>query len=349
MEEFSTPANNGLAVDPTGMIDSTTGLMKHLAMLTRNGDAGYWGPGTYLTSSELIATDGPITLMGAGPQRTIVKTVSSAFNGLRINTGGGLQPTGRLFGIGVLGPVPRPSTKNAGIVLDNSPLFVLDHCQASNFDIGFDFINNCFNACGYNLSVPRFGTCNVGVYLRRGVQSGSDIKFYNSLLFPWLHAICVEGQGGGFSFFGGQVSALNTALADQNGVLMLGWDYINKTEFDGVGLLLLQQIEWEGWVGCHAIRQYGEAQATFRDCAFTATQRSRQALAVYMGTNLKNSIIKWDGCAVSGLYADPHLATMSGNWPGNPRPLRQTDWYVPPAGYAVSGIAKGNPLTDITA
>lgn len=315
-------------------------------MLIRNGDIGYWGPGNFKTSAELAASGGPLWLTGAGPQRTVIRPTTSTFNALRINTGDSLQPSGKLSGIGVCGPAARPVTKTAGILLDNSTLFVIDSCQVSNCDIGFDFINNCYNSGGFNLSVPRFGTCNVGIYLRRGSQSGSDMKFFNCFLFPWLHAVCAEGRGGGFTFFGGQASALNPSEADENGVIMLGWDYINRRELDGLGQFAMIGFEFEGWMGCHAIRIYGETQAAFRDTAFTATatKPSFEALDLLKGTDLKNSVIKFDGCGVSGPFRNRQLGIISGEYG---TPLRETDWYVAPAGFTLDARPGGATLKSI--
>lgn len=347
----STPENNGLTVDRNGSVDSTTALNTWIQNLVTNGDRGEAGPAVFKTSGPLVASGGPsLRLSGNGPLATVIKPTASTFPGIHVNLTNGMDPTGWINGIGVSGPSANPVTGQAGFLIDGTKLFQLSNCDVHNEDIAFDWINNCFNSGGYNLSASRFFSCNVALYIRDGDQSGSDMNFYNCNFSPKIFAYCIKGGGGGYGFFGGQCGNGNPTSVDANGVIQIGWDYINGVEADGVGSVLFSRIGLEGWHGCHGVRVYGETNAKFDTCAFNATVATagQQALDVFKGTDLKNSLITFADCNVGGIYSNAKLGTAAGQFPGNTAPLRQTNWYVPSAGGTANGVTFGNsPTFDI--
>lgn len=348
--EASTPENNGLTVDRTGTNDSTSALNTWLGRLVANGDWGELGAGTFKTSAALVTGSGnSLRLGGNGTQSTIIAPTGSTYPAIHVNLGNNLQPSGWIKGIGVVGPSPNPTGQQAGFLIDNTPLFVLDTLDVHNCDIGYDAINNCFNLVGYNLNTSRFQSCNVGISLRAGSQSGSDIKFYNTILTAAIFAVCIAGGGGGYAFYGGQWSAVAASPDDANGVIQIGWNYFNNTSLTGVDNTLFSGISLEGYRGCHGIRAYGETQAKFDTMSFNGSASSGvEAIDIFKGTALNNSIITFDSCNVVGTFTAAKLGSIAGNFGGNPTPLRQTNWYVPPSSYTANGVGGANPLTDIT-
>jgi hypothetical protein len=347
----STPENNNLVVDRTGATDSTATLNTWLQSLVTNGDNGELGRGLFKTSGALVASGGnSLRLTGNGPQSTVIMTTGSSYPGVHINLTGSFNPSGWIKGMSVIGPSPNPTGKQAGFLIDSTPLFKLDSLDVQNCDIGYDWNNDCFNAVGYNLNCSRFDSCNVGIHLRTGSATGSDMAFFNCQLYPKLFAICIAGGGGGYRFYGGELSAGNTVSVDANGVIQIGWDYINGVPFTGVDTTLFSGLSFEGWQGCHAIRVYGETQAKFDSLSFNASQASPglQALDILKATGMLNSILVFDSCVVDGVYSNAQLGTISGSYAAGSTNIRQTNWYVPSSGYTVGGVGKGNPLTDIT-
>lgn len=346
----STPENNGLSVDRSGVYDCTTALNVWLQALVRNGDVGELGAGSFRTSSTLVAAGGKsLRLSGNGAQSSMIMPTGNTYPAFEVNlTGNQFVPSGILSGIGIIGPSPRPVNGQAGILLNQTSLFKLEDIDVQNEDIGFDFINDCYDSSGWNLSVSRFGTCNVGINIRAGAQSGSDLKFFNTNLSPWLHAVSIAGLGGGYSFFGGQWGANNSISSDANGIAMLCWDYVSQEVVGSVVNLLVEGVGLEGWQGCHAIRSYDEVQARFSSMSFNASQSTPglQALDIFKGTAMKNSIVAFESCNATGVFSNAQLGSVEGQWAS---PLRQSNWYVPPSGYTANGVGKGNPLTDITA
>jgi hypothetical protein len=344
----STPENDGFIVDRTGTEDATSVLNSWIRRLVANGDKGEMGHGMFRTSGPLIATGGAsLRLSGNGPLATQIRTAGSDYPAVHIKLTTGIEPSGWIEGIGVAGPNPNPTTGNAGFLVDATTLFELRNLDVHNCDIAYDWVNNCFNGSGYNLSASRFFSCNVGIYLRRGFQSGSDMNFYNSNITALLHSYCIEGGGGGFAFFGGQCGTGNSTSVDTNGVIQLGWDYINQVEHDGLVSVLFSRVGLEGWHGCHGIRAYGENNVKFDSCSFNASAATagQIALDIFKGTNLKNSVISFESCNVTGHYKNHKLASAEGQFA---MPLRQTNWYVAPNGYTANGVRGGNPLADIT-
>lgn len=366
----STPENSGQIIDRTGTTDATTALNAWFTSLVANGDEGYLGPGSFKTSAELVITGGSgkgIRLRGAGPQNTVIKPTANTFNGLRVNLTDALVPKGSISDLSIASAASLPAAgspnNKAAFMCDATTLMKLDNLSASGFDVGYDFINNCYNTHGYSLHVPRFATCNVGINLREGSQSGSDMHFHSSYLFPALHAVCIKGNGGGFHFFGGQMSTTSTATGNTNrGVLQLGWDYVNQVNGGSLSACSFSGIGIEGFLKNWTVNSV----QPLLGCEFLGfnllanDNTANKALGIWQATNLGNSSVKWDNCSVGqSFFANAAVASLAGNSDGfaldegpwcsvsgtTLNGSSQGDQWLTSLGYIAQGSAPGGSFT----
>ena len=315
------PEHNGVPIDNTGKVDVTDALNAWLAKGIANGDPLFLPAGTYRTRDELVASgrDGDgIFLFGAGPQRSLIKPDGNHHAALRVQIPG-VRLKGRVQGIGARcdAPLPDAPTGAAGFVVDGTPLLVLADLEAVGFDIGFDLINNCYNSAAYNLSTPRFDSVNCGLNLREGVQSGSDLNFYNATLRGRRHALCIAGRGGGYHFYGGHWSANASGLpnGDGFGCIQLGYDYVTQQELGGVGSLLFSGIGIEGPKNCWMVRSFGKVVAHFNQFSFLASADRNLCLGIMKLTAAENGTITFQGCNIgSGRYANETIFSVEGHF-----------------------------------
>jgi hypothetical protein len=349
----STPENNGLAIDRSGGVDATTNLNTWLQSLVTNGDYGELGSGTFKTSATLnIAGGSSIRLEGNGPQSTVIKPTGNTYPTVELNlTVGSLNKSGWIKGIGVVGPSANPGTRQAGFLWNATTLAEGWDLDVINMDMAYDWINNCYNFNGYGLSCSRFGSCNVGINLRAGAQSGSDFNFYGSYLFPAWSAVCIAGNGGGYGFFGGQFGLTGTG-SSTIGVITIGYDWVSNAQIAGMVNAEFNRIGIEGFNSAWAITGWGENQAKFRGMSFNnptvGAGASVGILNGAAGTAMNNAQYIFDGCAAVGAFSGAHLGVTASTFLS--QPVRQTNWYVPPAGLTANSVAVGpgpNGVFDI--
>ena len=90
-----------------GVADDTTPINAAItACISAGGGTVTFPAGTYKTSSALTVNTSPasITLMGTGPQSSIIKQTSTTANGITISSGSGEVDNPQIFGLQVLGP-----------------------------------------------------------------------------------------------------------------------------------------------------------------------------------------------------------------------------------------------------
>jgi hypothetical protein len=350
----STPENNGLAVDRNGQTDATGALQAHMAMLAVHGDFGYWGPGQFRTSGELVYPSGIANLHGAGRASTIILPTSTTFNGLRVAAGtmsaaaAGIGSAGVVEGFTVRGPDPKPTPNGrAAIVFDGSPLLTARDLQAECYDIGFDWINNCFNMTHYGLRTTRnVGTVNCGLNIRTGAESGSDFNFYDTQINALSNAVCIAGHGGGYRFYGCSCGTSGVDTSGDDGVFRLGWDYDSDRELSGLGTILISGLHMEGWRRRWAFRIHGSVGGfTVEASGFnpSVTEHGQEALGLVKHTDMRNSTHAWIGNTVgTGSFANSSVAEFSGAW--DSATLFETAWASQHC--AVGGAKKGEQWLD---
>lgn len=316
-----TPESSGITIDRTGTVDATSALNAFFQSMITHGDEGYLGAGIFKTSGELAIVGTSTTfggLRGAG-SATIIKPAAGNYHGLRINIDGALNRKSPVSGITIIGQASSlPTNGKAGFILDATTLMPVYDVEVSGFDIGFDLINNCYNSSFYNPSVPRFDGCNCGLNLRSGLQSGSDISIYNSMLFGHNMAVNIEGGGGGFHFFGGEWSARNVSptISDDLGVLTMGKVYVadgSGSVTNGPYQVQLNGISMEGWQDIWAIRTWREFELTLSGCTFQATAATHVARGFIKMNDPQNFRLRAMGCRLGqGTYlVDPTSMVQS--------------------------------------
>jgi hypothetical protein len=296
-------------VDATGVSDSTAGLQAWINILTSTGAIGFLPAGTYKITDTLVASGNSIVLQGAGALTTKIVQATSGKTGFRVNiTGDGLAtPCGYISDISVIGPAANPTDFKSGFLLDTCRGFDLVRCYVSNFDIGYDFINNCFNSAFYSCSTHRFGSCNIGMNLRgiegAAFQAGNDISIFNPKFFGKLGAVVIGPNSGGYHFFGGQFGSTGlTANRDDLGNIMLGvvYDTVLQT---GTGSLTtgsctvdFNGLSIEGVTRTWFIQCYDEITAGFNNMGYTpSVTGANAALGLIKCTNAKQTQLVFQG------------------------------------------------------
>lgn len=255
--------------------------------------------------------------------KTRVVSTSISFNCWRVNEGTYgdgtyIVASGRCEDISFEGPsaLTYPSAATtAAHVMDNSTMFVNRGLSATNYPIGFDLINNNYNTTYYDTVVPRFKACELGINLRTGSQSGSDIHFFNSQIFAWQTSVAVSGGGGSYSFTGFQFGNNNSTTSDGTGVIMLGWDWVTQTATGTVGNTAFQNGGVEGPKYNWMIRATERVYATFRNVSFLAVDSTASKMLGFLKmTSASTSQIHFDGCGhgSASYYANDPFMVISG-------------------------------------
>lgn len=226
-----------------GVADDTTAINACFAAAIVLNKTAYIPAGTYKTTAELRWNNQFPRIVGDGMGLSILMPTTTAFHVLHVGTGSEFVPGGGfILNIGIIGPSLAPTkTNKAGIQLDAVHGCQLQNISVDGCDIGFDFINNCYDSYGINL-VTYFGYCNVGLNLRSGFQSGSDLSFYECWFTGAVAGIHIAGGGGGFQFFGCSPSSGQTRSTLSNAPVVLCKDYVAGTIADG---------STAGFHGCH--------------------------------------------------------------------------------------------------
>ena len=153
--------------------------------------------------------------------------------------------------------------------------------------------------------------------MREGVQSGSDLHFYNTSFGGRCHAVAIAGRGGGYHFFGGQWGANDAGRprGDGFGVIQLGYDYASQSELGGLGPILFSGLAIEGPKNCWMIRSFDEVVATFNQFSFLASARSAQCLGLLKMTSAQNSVLTFSGCNIGrSFFARDKVVEIEGDW-----------------------------------
>lgn len=319
-----------VGADPNGTADSTAALQ---TWATRgSGTSGvptYLPPGNYKTLDTIVFSGLGLICQGSGATRSKINLQTAGIPGIRLNIGDSVgTPCGYLADLGVIGPAANPTDFKAGILWDSTKGFNTVRTDVGNFDIGYDFINNCFNSSLYNPSCHRFASCNVGIYLRGfdgAFQAGNDISIYDPILSNKLGAVVV-GPGGGYHFFGGQFGTSGLAAnRDDLAAIMLGvvYDTVLQT---GIGSLTtggctadFTGLSIEGVNRAWFIQMYDEITAGFYNIGFTpSVAGANAALGILKMQNAKNSQIDFGGCLSiqAGGVLQTAVASFSGGGTG---------------------------------
>jgi hypothetical protein len=302
--------------DPTGATDSYAAIQAAITAAIAQNRELLIPAGTYIVSAGLTAPSNAFRMRGAGANVTSITASTSGYNTLTIGTGTGVvEPSGYVRDIHLLG---NSRTSNSGISalqLDGVRQYEVDSVTADTDDIGFDLINNCYGSQFTNIRGGFGGTLNVGVNLRTGAQSGSDISFYNPWVIGQIAGVEMSGGGGGYHFWGGQLGAgEGTAMAtDTSGTVILGKDYLTGTtgEFSAD----FHGTSFEGTDYVWAFRGFDQGSLVTNGIYLNPASSSAPAIGVYKNTNDKNSAINFRGTVISGFWSNASLIVRSGGSP----------------------------------
>ena len=236
--------------------------------------------GNYKITAGLTAPARNFMMYGVGGTLTKIIPDTYTFDVLTIGTAAGSVPigsSGYLKDIFIEGKTTYYKTGYwTGVKLVSTRQYNVENVTVHKMPIGFDLISNCYGTVFNNCRAMLGG---LGLNLRTGGESGSDLNFYNC----WLHgtdaAVHFSPDGGGYHFFGGQFAGGVNQTVDQDllGAVVVGKDYITGA----VGTtpnIIFDGIDFENTKYMHAIRGFGQTTMTIRNCSFLQTDSSTQGL-----------------------------------------------------------------------
>jgi Pectate lyase superfamily protein len=305
-----------VGADPTGVADSRVAIQAAITSAIAQKKAVYIPQGNYIVScpgSSAPALTFPshtVMIHGAGATEngypsTVITITGGPCTNMQVGPGGSISsqdPAGWVQDLRFIGTaVPGSPTGFSCLQLNGIPALEVDRVSCDYQDIGFDAINNNYGAVFNSIRGGAGGTLNVGVYMRTGPQSGSDITFIS----PWVSGItcgmCMSGGGGGYHVFGGQLGARNTSPNDAAGSVILGWDYL--TAATGSTSADFHGTSFEGTDYAWAFRAFDADYVETYNIAMNPSDGSHPALGVYKNTNFKNGHIDFHDSAISGHWA----------------------------------------------
>jgi hypothetical protein len=282
----------------------------------------YLPPGTYKTTAGLVAATTNFGIFGAGPRLSAIVPDSSAYDALTIGPaegGSGSTPGGfaRDFSIeggnaDQAGSGVEPDTGKAAFKLRAMRLFEVRNVVINGaHDVGFDLVNNCFGTEFHNCS-SAFDSCRVGLNLRTGSQSGSDIYLFNSWLRGEVAAVHMAGDAGGFRFFGGQLSSSHSATEDDDdrGTVIAGKDYLTGATGE-TATCLFSGVSFEGSQFCWQFRAFEQVSMSLQGCGSHGGQGEEKTIGVFKGTEFGNGRLELNGLGLAGEFSGPAAGLLT--------------------------------------
>lgn len=275
---------------------------------------------TTKTYSELIGYGGP-TL-----------DFTNAGDGLTIGPGSGgsgIEPSGYVQGIkiqGSGGTSPQTAQGGAtGLTLDGMRQHRVVDVYVEGYDIAFDFINNCYGSTMENCRAL-FGRNNVGLNLRTGPQSGSDLTFTNCWLMGRIAAVYVAGDGIGYEFQSGQYACGHDDAAAAEGVFVINKDYLTNSTSGKVPGIHFRAVVFEGWYSAPAFLTHGQVQASVVGCRFLGTRLTDLATRILEQIDPTHSSWSFLGNYIRGEFSAADLLNITGTQ-GSRNEIFEAGWY----------------------
>lgn len=236
--------------------------------------------GTYNMSSGLNHPANTFRIRGCGPFSTIFNFADHAAPGLSCGDASGTGYGSKVSDIQLAGPTAHPTSDgNPALQVNGAPFTTLHNIIVSNFDIGYDWIANCYGGRGDMLQA-QYGLCNVACNLRVGSQSGSDFVFTDCWFAGLVAGVYCAG-GTGYHFYGGQLSSGSTVGggASPLACVVLGKDYLTGT-VTGVGTVNFDGCDIEGFLA-YGFQSYNACgPIVVRGCTFLATAGTPYATGI---------------------------------------------------------------------
>lgn len=263
----------------------------------------YIPPGNWHSSQGLVANAECVKLRG-DPRATVINFTGTGFNGITVGDGAGDQamPTGYTFGFRLVGP-GKSNAGFAGLQINGLTQYEVDSVTSDGWDIGFDAVNNNYGSQWTNIRACFNNPCNVGLNLRTGSQSGSDLAFNNDWIAGNICGVSVSPGGGGYHFYGGQIGTANTtSYNDNSGSVCIGKDYLTGSTSGGAAEADFYGTSFEdtnyGWV----FRGFEQASIEAHYTSMNPSNCSVPGIGVYKNTNFQVGKLALYDTALSGCY-----------------------------------------------
>lgn len=221
-----------------------------------------------------------------------------------------IRSGGHVRDLSITGPTRAPTDKSVGLTISKCVQLITERVNINNVDIGLAWVNNCFGSVARDLSIGFGGKVNVGIDLREGWQSGSDLSIYD----PWVHGriagIHVSGGGGGYHVYGGQVTGgqSTTAPNPNGGAVVIGRDYLTgrtgETSIDFTG------TSFEGTNYVSLVRIHDQARVNLDGVNFAPQERSQPAIHALHLSNFKNGAVRIRGHNIGGAFSAAQLVRV---------------------------------------
>jgi hypothetical protein len=274
-------------------------------------------PGDYKTSATLVWAANWAAIRGISAVTTSITASGPGYNTFVVGNGSPFAggASGYIEGLHLLGN-SRPATPTgiSCLQLNGMYEFKVESMIVDTNDIGFDMINNCFGSQYTNIRGGFGGTVNVGLYLRTGTQSGSDITINNAWLVGVFAGVCVAGSGGGYHVNGGQIAAGEGTSApnDLAGAFVLGYDYL--TAVTGSCSVDIRSTSFEGTNNAWVFRSCDQTYLVADAIGMNPTSQTSLAIGVYKGTNAKNAAFSFRDVTISGFWSNPQLIVADNSY-----------------------------------
>lgn len=318
-----------VGADPTGVADSTTALTNWLATAKSQNAIAYLPPGTYKSASGLAYNAKGARIMGAGLNVSIINFTDNTNHLLRVGGGteGNAGKGGFVRDISLIGPTARP-TKNgmAGLCVDGMNYAGIERVEVQNADKAFEFIHNNYGTYGLAL-VAKYSTCNVGINLPTGSQSGSDLPFYDCWVSGQVRGVSMSGGGSGYSFTGGQFGCGYVADGTADAIWTMGSDY-DSGATAGLSAVAIRSVDMENWNDGYAIHTYAQVNFSFDTAEFLATAATagHYAAGILNMEGASASQVRFVNCTAKGTFTNAALAAVAGK--SSDFHLFETGWRV---------------------
>lgn len=302
-----------VGADPTGVSDSFTAIQAAITLAISSGKCVYLPKGTYISSASLIAASNSFCLDAAGASTTSITASGAGYNTLVIGPGSVtyVGPNGHISDITLVGK-SRTADGHSALQLSGTVQYDVSRVTVATADIGFDLINNNYGVQFNDVRACFGGTCNVGVNLRTGAQSGSDISFNNPWISGVVAAMYMSGGGGGYHIYGGQLGGGIGigSPSDTSGTVVMGKDYLSgavgETTADFHG------TSFEGTNDVWVFRTYSQIQLKTFGIYANPSDNVHPAIGFYKGTAMANSRIDIDGTTLSGYWSGAAMLSFAG-------------------------------------
>lgn len=305
--------------DPTGKTDSYAALQNAINTAISSNSELDLPAGNYISSQSLIAASSAFRMRCAGANVTSISASAPGYNTLVVGPGvSGLTigPNGYISDCKFSGAGrPSGSDGHSALQLNAAIQFDVRNITVDNADIGIDLIGTNYGSQFTNIRGGFAGDLNVGVNLRSGSQSGSDLSFNNAWITGQVAGVYMAGGGGGYHFIGGQIGAGSGTFAanDNSGAIVMGKDYL--TGATGETTADFHGTSFEGTNFAWIFRTFNQVNLSLTDISANPASSSSPAIGFFKGDSMNNSHIHLTATIVSGIWSNAALVVGNGAWP----------------------------------